>query len=197
VRTTSFLLLSASLLQLGCASPEAETQVRGDEASIVEGGSTEDGKIFRQVPYREHSCEGDKEGRFEIFGNKNVRYANICIDNVLINFMVTPEFIMGYEIEAFDPRCSLPDTGRTWTAPDGFFDRPVPEQIRITERSITDSLRRLASKCSIEIDSAAFVGPAFSAFYVEYGDGWWFSRLENGIAITPEKGWKYGNVQKN
>jgi hypothetical protein len=146
------------------------------------------------IPYRSPNCEGNREGQYHTIGNSHVRDASICVDRVSLEFMATGEFSVLYDLHAYD--CDQSEQ-LSWTAPIGFFERTVPDQMRILERSLTEDIRKLSAECEIDLDPARFLGSRFADFYYAFGDGWWFSRLENGIVLTPEKGWKYGNVQKN
>lgn len=177
------ILFLAALAALAACSVEPWTQETPNVAQAP-AAPTEP----PAAPYRNLACQGEREGQYDSWGNSNVRYAGICVDTVSVNFMTTPEFTMNVEVAAYP--CGR-DPDFFWTAPASFYERSVPEQIRILERELAPGIRTVAAACDINLDPAAFLGPRFTEFYEGYGDGWWFARLDGGIVLTPEKGSEY------
>jgi hypothetical protein len=163
----------------------------------VAAGNTKTNSITSAVqqernPVAPSDCKAPKEGQYQTFGNSNVRYGNICIDQVYLSFMATGEFTMSFGLDALD--CKKGEQ-LSWKAPFGFYERTVPDQIRILERSLTENILKLSAECKIDLDPARFLGPRFADFYYAFGDGLWFTRLENGIVLTPKKGSGHSNAK--
>ncbi len=129
-------------------------------------------------------CVPPREGEYQTFGNRWGRYGAICIDRVEVRFEAYPDPSVNYSIQS--DRC--PDLGHSgrFRRPGNLFETPVPEQIAIWKRGLADDLREFARQCGIRLDPAPFVDERFDRFYIDYGDGWWFDRLDRGFRLTPD-----------
>jgi hypothetical protein len=128
-------------------------------------------------------CAPDRAGRFSTGGNRWGRYANLCIDRIMLTFEAFPDPSLGYAIQS--DRCPAAGLFSRFRQPADFFERRVPEQIGLLRAAIADDLREFARICGISLDPAPFVDDRLDRFYLDYGDGWWFDRLEGKIRLTP------------
>ena len=124
-----------------------------------------------------------QEGQFNTIGNRWGRYGMLCIDQVQLRLEAFPDPSVSYSISS--DRCSHAGSFGTYRRPTDFFKRPVPEQIDLLETAIAKDLRAFARRCKIDLDAASFIDDRFDQFYVAYGDGWWFDRLDHGFRLTP------------
>jgi hypothetical protein len=186
--------LFLTLFALTACQEQASQQSVATEESVNVSFASRPPEQQPHVPYRNPSCEDNSEGKYNTFGNRYTRFSNICIDEVSLRFEAFSDFSITYEMKVYgcDEESSI-----WWVSDARFFRRAVSEQILILERSLTNDFRKLSAKCKIGIDPIRFLGPKFSDFYYSFGDGWWFSRLKNGIVLTPEKGTDYRNAEKN
>ena len=129
-------------------------------------------------------CAPPLEGEYRTFGNRWGRYGDICINRVEVSFEAFPDPSVSYSIRS--DRC--PDLGRfgRFRRPENLFEVQVPEQIAVWKRALADDLREFGRQCGIRLDSAPFVDERFDRFYIDYGDGWWFDRLDDGFRLTPK-----------
>lgn len=148
---------------------------------IVIPQPTFDPKEHRPAPNPD--CAPPGVGEYRTFGNRWVRYGDICIDRVEVSFEAFPDPSVSYSIQS--GRC--PDLGRfdRFRMPDNLFELPVPEQITSWKKALADDLREFARLCGIRLDTRPFVDERFDRFYINYGDGWWFDRLADGFRLTP------------
>ena len=102
-----------------------------------------------------------------------------------MSFEAFPDPSLSYLIQS--ARCPGVEPFSRFRSSASFFDRPVPEQIGLLRVAIADDLRELARRCGIELDPAPFVDDRLDRFYVAYGDGWWFDRLNGGFRLTPDR----------
>lgn len=117
------------------------------------------------------------------FGNRWTRSGDLCIDQVEVTFDAYPDPSLSYVIRS--DRC--PNVGRpsAFRPPASFFERLVPEQIGVLKTALAEDLRAFAQQCGIELDPTPFVDGRFDRFYLAFGDGWWFDRLDDGFRLTP------------
>jgi hypothetical protein len=135
-------------------------------------------------PEPDLDCAPDRTGRYWTHGNRWGRYGRICIDRVEVDFDAFPDPSLSYSIGS--DRC--PDLGPftrfRWRP--SLFGRPVPEQIALLRRALSDDLGEFARRCRIRLDPAPFVDERFDRFYADYGDGWWFDRVDGEFRLTPK-----------
>lgn len=139
-------------------------------------------KPDKRRPASNPNCAHQREGEYRTFGDRWVRYGNICIDGIEVSFEAFPDPSVDYSISS--DRCpTLGNFGR-FRRPDKLFEAPVSRQMAIWKRALADDLREFARQCGVRVDPTPFVDKRFDRFYISYGDGWWFDRLDNGFRLT-------------
>lgn len=128
-------------------------------------------------------CAPHREGEYRTHGNRWGRYGTICIDRVEVSFDAFPDPSLSYSIQA--DRCPGLGHFSRFRMPANLFERSVPAQIGLLKRALAEDLREFARRCGIRLDPAPFVDERFDRFYADYGDGWWFDRLDGEFRLTP------------
>ena len=136
---------------------------------------------YRSPP--DPACSVDQEGMFRTGGNRWQRDGRLCIDQVVLSFDAFPDPSVGYTIQS--DRCPEVRHFSRFRRPANFFERLVPEQIGLLRAAISDDLREFSRQCRIQLDPTAFVDDRLDQFYLDFGDGWWFGRIDGGIRLTP------------
>jgi hypothetical protein len=101
----------------------------------------------------------------------------------VLSFDAFPDPSRHYSIQS--DRCPDVRHFSRFRRPANFFDRLVPEQISLIRGAIRDDLREFARRCGIQLDPTPFVDNRLDRFYLDFGDGWWFDRIDGGIRLTP------------
>ncbi len=141
-------------------------------------------ETVQRPPPPDPDCAPDRAGRYWGHGNRWGRYGGICIDRIVVDFEAYPDPSLSYSVQS--ERC--PDLGHftrfRWRQ--AVFEMPVPDQIRLLKRALAGDLREFARRCGIRLDPAPFVDERFDRFYADYGDGWWFDRIDGEFRLTPK-----------
>jgi hypothetical protein len=137
----------------------------------------------RRMPWSE--CAQAEEGIFHISpGNRWTKDAMFCLNGVEAMWQVFQDPSLGYSLSS--ARCPDLKYSGDFSPPKNVFHLPLRRQITIWKRGFIEDLREFARRCGVEIDTTRLADKRFDKFYIDFGEGRWFRRDENGrIHLTP------------
>ena len=106
-----------------------------------------------------------------------------------------PEFSLSFAVTNRRCRDGDDDKDLFWSAPAGFFERQLSEQIATLDTALQAKIALAGKKCKSAVEPRPILGNRLTDFYRDYGEGWWLERRGSDFVPTPEKGSEYHNAQ--